>query len=124
MRGANGIDVQPLHGLDVLLYLRIGDGTSVLWREVVAVDTVEHHPLTVDDEGTVAADAHLTEAHLRTTHVDGLAIAVFQRQHEVVEVRRLSTPEFRCCHVHVEGNGSLPKPLRGRGCLITCSNGC
>ena len=120
VRCAHGIDVQPLHGADVLLHLLGGDGTAVDGREVVAVDTVEHHAPPVDGEGAVAADGHLAEAHLAASDVVDVAGIVLQRQHEVVEVGRLSTPQAGGCYVHCKRSGGLPKPLRRRGCLVTC----
>ena len=116
VRGADGVDVQSLHGHDVALNLLGSDGPAVDGRKVVAVDAVKHHTLAVDDQGTVAADAHLTEADLAAANIDGLAVHVLQRQHQVVEVGRLGAPQLRGRHVHVEAQlGCRCRRLLGNG---------
>ena len=100
--GAHGIDVQPLHGLNVFFYLLVGDGSSVHGAEVMAVHAVEHHSLAVDGQGSVVADAHFAEAHLTTSQVDGVALCVLQRQYEVVQFWCLGTPLAGIAHVQVE----------------------
>ena len=116
--GTHGVDVQSFHGLDVLLYLGIADGTSVDGGEVVTVDTMEHHAAAIDGEGTVGTDAHLAESHLAASDVDGLALRVFQHEHEIVEVGSLCTPQAGTFHVHVEAQLCLCLGL----CL--CNGGC
>ena len=104
VRRAHGVDVEPLHGLNVFLYFGIRDGTTVHRREVVTVHAVEDHALAVDEQGTIVADAHLAEAHLAAADVDVLPILVLQRQDEVVEVRLFGTPLLGVGHVHIEAD--------------------
>ena len=115
VRGADGIDVQSLHGFNVAFNLLRCDGSSVDGGEVVTVDAVEHHTLAVDGQGTVVADGYFTETYLRTANVDDIAIGIFQRQDEVIEVGCLGAPKQWSRDVHVEGDRSLPKPLRRNG---------
>ena len=102
VRCADGIDVQTLHGLDVLFNLLCRDGTSIHRREIVAVHTMEHHALAIDEERTIRTDAHLTEAHLAPTDINGLALLVLQGQHKVIEVGLLGIPLLRIRHIHVK----------------------
>ena len=95
---AHGIDVQALHGLDVLFNLSRCDGTAVDGREVVAVHTMKHHALAVDGQRAVAADFHPAETHLAASAVDDITVLVLQRQHQVIEVGCLGAPQFRGVH--------------------------
>ena len=122
VRGAHSVDVQSLHGLQVFLDLLRRDGTAVDRREVVAVHAVEHHALAIDNQGTIAADAHLLEAHLRTTDVQRLSTSILQGQHQVVEVRRLSTPQARSRHIHIERHLLLPFRRKGDRCCLAGDN--
>ena len=115
VRSAHRIDVQPLHRLDVLFYLFCRDGTAVDRTEVVTVHAMEDHTLTVDDEGAISTNAHLTETHFATTDVDNLTFFVLQCQYQVIEVRCFGTPFLGVRHVHVEAQFS--ERSRGRGTL-------
>ena len=102
MRGTNGIDIEALHRLDILLNLFCRDSTTVDRREVVTVHTMKDHTFAVNQEGTIIADTHLTEAHLTTTNINGLTFLVLQRQHQVIKVGSLGTPLLRIRHIHVK----------------------
>ena len=103
MRGAHSIDVQAFHRLNVFFHLFGSDGTAVDGREIVTVHTVEHHALAIDGQGTITADGHLLEAYLSTSDIDSLTFGILQREHKVVEVGRLSTPQLRMVDRQVEG---------------------
>ena len=74
--GAHCIDIEALHGLDILFNLSISDGTTIHRRKIMTVDTMEHHALAIDNQRTIATDAHLTEAHLTTTDILDMAFGI------------------------------------------------
>ena len=68
----------------------------------MAIDSVKYHTLAVDEERAIGTDSDLAEAHLRATHVDDPSVGIFQRQHQVIEVRCFGTPELRSVDIHVK----------------------
>ena len=116
VRGTYSIDIQALHAQNVLFNLLRSDGSSVDGREVMTIDTMEHHALAIDEQGAIGADAYLTEAYLATTTINDIALGVLQRQHEVVEVGRLSAPQLGSSDIHIEAQLSSH-----RGALL-CNN--
>ena len=105
VRRTHGIDIQPLHGLDILFYFLITDGTSVHWREIMTVHPMKHHTLAVDGQSSVLSYLHLAEAHLRASHIQHMAGIILQRYYQIVEIRGLCTPQPWGCHLHGEGRG-------------------
>ena len=92
--GANGIDVQLLHQKDVALGLLAAHRTSVLGAEVMTVDAMEDDALAVDGQSAIGTNGNLADAYLASTHIEDL-VALTERDHQVVEVRFLSTPQAR-----------------------------
>ena len=103
VRCTHGIDVQPLHGLDVLFYLLIADGTSVHRREIMTVHPMKHHTLAVNGQSAVLAYLHLAKAHLRTSHIQHLVSIILQGDYQVVEVRSLCAPQLWSRDIHGKG---------------------
>ena len=91
VRSAHSVDVQLLHELHVVLHLLAGHRASSHLAEVMAVDTMNNHPVAVHEEGTVVAHTYGTEAHFGAAYVDGL-LAFGKRYRKVVELRALGTP--------------------------------
>ncbi len=103
MRCAHCIDVEAFHRYDVLLGLFACNHAAVFLAEVVAVYAVEDDSLAVDEERTVLANAHLAESYLAAAHVHHLALAVKERDREVVEVGLLGIPQARRLNIPLEG---------------------
>ena len=91
VRGADGVDVQSFHLHDVGLYLLLGEGSSAVLAEAVAVHSVEDDAVAVDQQGSVGADADCAQSHLQRADVHGLA-SLLQGDHEVIELRAFGAP--------------------------------
>ena len=100
---AYGVDVQTLHGAYVLFHLLAGYGSSIDRTEIVAIDTVKHHSLAIDEEGAIAAaNAYFAETNLTATNVYGIARSVLENYDEVIKIRLLGAPLARISNVHTE----------------------
>ena len=116
VRGTDGVDVQTFHAQYILFNFLRSNSASINRREVVTINTMEHHALTIDEQGAIVADTHLTETNLRTTTVDDAAVFVLQRQYEVIEVGSLSSPLVRSSNIHIQTQVTS-------NCCSGCCNG-
>ena len=107
MRGADAVDVVPLHKPDVFLCGCMRNRLAVKQISLMPVHTLDPQRLPVDPDGIPVLRRHavigidfcgckadLAEAELCGDGFDD-ACAVFQRQHECVEIRMLRRPERR-----------------------------
>ncbi len=90
VRGAHGVDVEPLHQRDVLLLLGAGDVPAAVDARLGAVGASEHHAPTVDLQ-LLVADLDLPEADGLLAGLDDLAVPE-ELYAELVDVRGLVGP--------------------------------
>ena len=95
MTRTNRVEVVTFHQQDVFYHAFHGNGFAVNRVSVVSVSTLEHYPLAVDEHLSVAV-FYLSEAILLRVNIasDGNV--------DGVEIRLLSTPEFRVLHFEAE----------------------
>ena len=100
MAGADGIDIVPLHGNDVLFRLLEGHCTAVQRTEIMAVRTLEYDPLPVQVHHTVF---HLKapEAYRLTDHFHHISRCIRQFNPEFIKLRVLGAPQSRMFHRHL-----------------------
>src|SRR5476649_1738900 len=85
--GPHGIDVVLLHQHDVVEHRLLRERSTAIWIELMPVDAVELHPLTVDRKDAID-DGHSPEADRK---LDSL---VLRRQRSAIQPRRLRRPRL------------------------------
>ena len=116
VREAHGVHVHRLDEPDILYILGLRQRAARLRAEGMAVDALHDYLLPVDEDtilgvaGIAMAILNGAETEALTLYVEGLALAVFQREDGSIEVRRLGSPEPGVLHHKVNlslvaGNG-------------------
>ena len=101
MTGADSIDVEFLHHLNILNHAAQGNHISSIRIQLVAVCTLEEHSLAVDQHLAIL-DLHLAETHLLGNHLTDTTL-VRQRGVERIKIGNLCTPFLGIVNLHLHG---------------------
>ena len=94
---AHGVDVEPLHDLDILKHALRCDNITTIRVHLVAVGTFDIYGLAIDEKLTVL-DLYLAEAHLLRNDLHDVALTVFYKGLKGEEIRRLCRPLLHIAH--------------------------
>ena len=93
---AHGIDVEPLHQLDILYHALAAHIVAPVGVHLVAVGSLEEYRLAVDEHLRVL-DFYLPESHLLRNHLHH-TVTLLDSSHESEEIGSLSRPPLHIAH--------------------------
>ena len=108
--GADGVEVELLHRLDVEAHILLGHGERVLRADVVTVHAAHDEALAVQEDGPVA-DFDLAESDRHILDFQRLAGIIHEVQEEFVEIRGIRGPLFGSGHMHGNDRRAAFRPL-------------
>ena len=94
MRGADGIDVVPLHGQDVLQHLFFGRRSAMIAGKLMPVDSVKNQPLSIQANQAVH-DFDSPKSHFLPNDFLQRSFLVDDPDVQIVKIRLFCAPEMR-----------------------------
>ena len=89
---AHGIDVQPLHQLDILKHSLTCNNIATVWVHLMTVDSLEENRLTIDQHLRVF-DFNLAETNFERDCFNSLTrLGIFNIHIEIIKIRSLCCP--------------------------------
>ena len=101
--GAHGVDIEPLHDLDVLQHTFARDDVASIGIHLVPVGTLDEHGLSVDKQ-LLVFDLHLAESHALRDGSHHVASLVLHGCHKGVEIGSLGGPCFHVLDIEAHFN--------------------